>query len=321
MILLAVPGSAWAKEGVPAAPRLSPFVAQATPGTDEPTPKSGDEPQLAPGGKSSEEPGGKSAEEPGGKPPAGEPTEPVKPGAATVVAKPKGGASYGVGFQVRGIFVPAGFLEAFLAKATSLNSASIGAEIVRHKGNFDLVGSINFGFYSPQDGNYLGKGEPIASKTDYVQFRNLNLLAFDVAFIWHHDFNRWLSLVYGAGLGFGIVLGDVYRISNYDGNCTPENLSDFSRCNPVSPDLAHTLDEWNRSRDAWLAKYGKAQSGGDSSLNPHLYREEGVWPVVPVVHLLVGVNFKISDQFSVRVDGGFHNAFYVGATGHYFFFL
>ena len=41
--------------------------------------------------------------------------------------------------------------------------------------------------------------------------------------------------------------------------------------------------------------------------------------MIPIVHLLVGVNFKINEQFSVRVDGGFHDAFYFGAAGHYFF--
>jgi hypothetical protein len=72
-------------------------------------------------------------------------------------------------------------------------------------------------------------------------------------------------------------------------------------------------------RDEFLADHAGTKSQ-DSPETPHLFKEEDVWPVVPIVHLLVGLNFKISDQFSVRLDGGWRGVtFYTGATGHYFF--
>lgn len=293
VLMLLGTGSAWAKGGVPLAPTPSPFMAQAP----------GDEPQKPGAAKpaGAGEPGSGSAGEPGkGGAAAGDPTP-------TVTAKPKKAVQYGAGVHFRGIFVPEWFLNAFLDASTPLNSVGFGGEFVRRKGNFDLVASVNFGFYSPRDGNYMGNGKNPAYDADYIQFRNLNVLAFDVAFIWSHDFTKWFSLIYGAGLGFGIVLGDIYRISN--NGCTPENVSDINRCYPKGMDL--------NNREAWLAAH--TGTGGDSPENPWLYREDGKWPVIPIVHLLLGVNFKISEQFSVRVDGGFHNAFYVGAAGHYFF--
>jgi hypothetical protein len=240
----------------------------------------------------------KPGDEPGHRP--GDPPPPERP-------KPKKAVLYGAGVQVRGIFVPSWFLGAFLDRSTALNSASIGGEFIRRKGNFDLVASINFGFYSPPDGNYMGRGKNPAIDVDYIQFRNLNVLAFDVAFIWHHDFLPWLSLIYGAGLGFGVVLGDIYRISN--SGCTPENAGDPSKCYPKGMDLAN--------REAWLAK--NTCQGPDGPDAPCLYREDGKWPVIPIVHLLIGLNFKVTEKISIRVDGGFHDAFYCGATGHYFF--
>lgn len=241
-------------------------------------------------------------------------TEPRPPEPRT---KPNRGVQYGVGVHVRGIFVPEWFLKAFLASATGLSSAALGAEFVRRKGDFNLVASMNFGFYSPPDGTYMGKNKNPAVDADYIQFRNLNVLAFDVAFIWHHEFLPWLSLIYGGGLGLGIVLGDIYRISGFYGNCTPDNLKDFSQCNPVNPANPNDLADWNKSRNAWLNAH--TASGADTPEAPHLYRESGTWPVVPIIHLLVGLDFKINEQFSVRVDGGFHDAFYFGAAGHYFF--
>ena len=270
-----------------------------------------DEEPPAPGGKvpptgepvgSSDEPVGTT--DPGA--PAAQPAgEPPAPPAATVAAQPK--VSYGAGMHLRGIFVPTWFLGMFLDASTPLNSVALGGEFVRRKGNFDIVASMNFGFYSPDDGNYLGNGKNPGIDTDYIQFRNLNLLAFDVAFIGHHYFLPWLSLVYGAGLGFGIVLGEVLRISN--SGCTHDNVSDIDSCYPVGMDLS--------DRDGWLAEH--TCSGPDSPGAPCQYKEDDVWPVLPIVHVLLGVNFKINEQFSVRVDGGFHNAFYFGAAGHYFF--
>ena len=271
--------------------------------TEEPTPPTGvgAETPTPPAG----EPGGVPGEEPT---PAGAPTpgEPPAPPAATVTGAPK--VSYGAGMHLRGLFVPTWFLNMFLDASTPLNSVALGGEFVRRKGDFDIVASMNFGFYSPENGNYLGNGKNPAIDTDYIEFRGLNLLAFDVAFIGHHYFLPWLSMIYGAGLGFGIVLGDIYRISNGP-QCTHENVSGTGECYPVGMDL--------NNRDSWLSNHTCA--GPDSPGAPCQYKEPDVWPVVPIVHLLLGVNFKINEQFSVRVDGGFHNAFYFGAAGHYFF--
>lgn len=291
----------------------------------EPTPPGGgtadaEDPTGGPVGGVPEDPRGEPGSDPGE--PDAAPGEPPPPPGATSPAAAlarSDSATYGAGFQLRGIFVPTWFLDMFLDASTGLSSVGLGAEFIRRKGNLDIVGGLNFGFYSPPDGNYLGNGKSPAVETDYVDFRDLNVLALDVTFIWHHYFTPWLSMVYGAGLGMGFVLGDVYRISTYQGNCTADNIGDLSRCNPVPPGDQASLDKWNRSRDQWLADARKCSSG-DSPASPCLFREDDVWPVVPVVHLLIGVNFKITEEISVRVDGGFHNAFFVGASGQYFLF-
>jgi hypothetical protein len=287
-----------------------PPAGEATPPAT-PTPTTGGSEE--PGGTGTDEPGGTSKEEPAtpSAPGEGEPPAPVVTEAPRTVL-------HGAGMHLRGLFVPTWFLNMFLDASTPLNSVGFGGEYIRRKGNFDIVASVNFGFYSPEDGNYLGNGKSPAIDTDYIQFRDLNVLAFDVAFIGHHFFLPWLSLVYGAGLGFGIVLGDIYRISNYQSNCASDNLDDFGKCNPVNPADTSSLKKWNEDRDGWLADAPKCETK-DSPTAPCQFREDDVWPVVPIVHLLIGVNFKINEQFSVRVDGGFHNAFYFGAAGHYFF--
>ena len=266
----------------------------------------GEEPSKPSGGEEPAKPGAGGADEPGGNT-KGEPEAPT-PAPAATVAKTAPTVQYGAGFHLRALFVHRWFLSLFLDESTSLNSVAFGGEFIRRKGNFDLVASIDFGFYSPPDGNYLGSGKDPKFDTDYTQFRDLNILAFAVHFIWHHEFLPWLSLVYGAGVGLGIVLGDIYRISNDPDRCNRDNAGDENQCYPKGVNPATREEDLLR-----------LTGGNDSPQDPHLFKEDDVWPVIPVVHLLVGLNFKISQQFSVRLDGGWRDAFYVGATGHYFF--
>jgi hypothetical protein len=278
------------------------------PSDDEPTPRPGDEP-------TDERTAKKPITQEGA--PGEEPEEQYPPEAASS-AQAKASASYGVGIHFRGIFLPTWLMNAFLAASTPLNSFSLGGEFIRRKGNMDLVLSIDFGFYSPRDGNYMERGKNPSADVDYVQFRSLDVLAFEAALFWHRPLTPWLSIVYGVGLGFGVVLGDIYRISS--SNCTPENLEDTSTCHPVDATDPASDQKWNENHDKWISEHtGGSHPPPDSPENPFLWREDGKWPVVPVLHLLLGVDFKVTEQINVRVDGGFHNAFYVGATGYYFF--
>jgi hypothetical protein len=240
-----------------------------------------------------------------------EPEAPLAQVTATAPPAAEPEVQYGLGVHLRGIFVPTWLLNLFLDASTPLNSAAVGAEFVRRKGEFDIIGSIDFGFYSPRDGNYLGNGDDPATETDYLHFDGLNALGFSVHFIKHEEILPWLSFVWGGGVGLAVVLGDIFRASS--AGCNEGNLDDLDACSP-------RFDDYSSDSDAWIKNgnnYGSEDE--DSIANPKLFKEEDVPPVIPIVHLLVGFNFKITDFFAVRLDGGFRNAFYVGATGHYFF--
>ncbi len=284
-------------------------------GSDEPSAKGGDEPSAKssdePSGKSSEEPSAKgeprakAAGEPGAKA-AGEPT-PTTPG--PVAAAPA--TKFGVGLHIRASFIHPWLLGLFFDESTPLNSMAFGGEFIYRRGTFDIIGSIDFGFYSPKDGNYLENNKNPANEVDYIQFDGLNVLAFGVLFVKHHEILPWMSFIWGGGVGLGIVLGNIYRVSAGQG-CDSETAGDESRCRVIGMDP--------NNPDPWLNDpQHQGTEDQDSPNSPRRWKETGVPPVVPVVHLLVGLDFKISDQFGVRVDGGFRNAFYFGATGNYFF--
>lgn len=284
--------------------------------SDEPGGASSGEPSKSgePGAKGAGEPGAKGSGEPGAKG-SGEPTAPKvgEPASATPVVTKPVEHKFGVGLHIRAMFIHPWLLGLFFDQSTPLNSMAFGGEFIYRRGTLDIIGSIDFGFYSPKDGNYLENGKSPATEVDYIQFDGLNVLAFSVHFIKHHEILPWMSFIWGGGVGIGIVLGNIYRVSAGKG-CDSETAGDESRCMPNS----NTWDPNNPNR--WLNDpNNQGKESDDSPTNPKRWKEDGVWPVVPIVHLLVGLDFKISDQFGVRVDGGFRNAFYVGATGNYFF--
>jgi hypothetical protein len=194
-----------------------------------------------------------------------------------------------------------------------MNSLSFSGEFIWRKGNMDIIASANYALFAVKDGNFLGRGKAVATDSDYIQFKNWSWLSFNALFVWHHPFTSWLSLVYGAGLGVGINLGRILRISNGGGDagsgaCNYNNVENINECYPKGMDT--------NNREQWLEQ--NPGQGKDSPEDPHRF-EADIPPVLPVLHLLIGLNFKIGEQFSIRVDGGFNNALYFGAATHYFF--
>lgn len=286
-----------------AAPTTDRYLAQAT--SDEPSQPTNDEPNA--GTPTADEP-----EKAEGEPEASVQGDSSQQSGQSEGLKVSKETTYGVGVHVRGIFVPTWFLNLFVDASTPLNSVGFGGEFIRRKGNFDLIGSVDFGLYSAESGNWLGKGESPVSQTKYLEFRNFNVLAFNVHFIGHVPFAEWVSFVYGGGIGLGIITGKIKRVSTDPLLCTATNYQDINACYPKGMDPSRRAEWMNDPSNA-------GTQDEDTPQNPKVHNAKSVPPVVPIIHLLVGMNFKISDEFSVRVDGGFRDGFYAGATGHYFF--
>lgn len=210
-----------------------------------------------------------------------------EPEEASIVAQ-KGQSQFGVGARVRYIFMPTSVLNLFLDHSTPLSSFGVGAEVVRRKGNFDVVFGIEYDGVSPEDGLYLEQGDNPSTPgeyPDYVEFDGLALLGFDASFIWHADIASKVQFRYGGGIGVGLVLGDVKQ---YDVVCPPgttvDQLDDESQC------AGRVFD-----------------------------KNADVPPVVPIVNVVLGFRFKVNEQLTVNLDGGFRNVFYFGLGTDYIF--
>jgi hypothetical protein len=221
---------------------------------------------------------------------AQEPGPEAPPAPAAAVAAPAAPAvSYAVGTRLRGIFVPAWFLEAFMHHAHGLSSISWGADFTRRKGNLDLVFGLDFGWYGNlPDANWTGTGS-FADDTYYTQFRNFVTTQLTVGLMWHHDFTDWLSLRYGGGIGLMFLTGDMYRQLSGP-SCSGATVDNQAQCHP-----------------------------GFNGAFPRFAEDLSSYRVLPVVAAEVGLRFKLHPHAYVIVDGGFQNAFFFGASGQYVF--
>lgn len=216
------------------------------------------------------------------------------PADQTVAAKANQ-SQFGVGARVRYVTLPNWLLELFLDHATSMSSVGFGIEVVRRKGDFDIVFGLEYANVSAESGLYLEKGDDPGNNCvatgecpDDVVFDGLALIGFDASFIWHTNLGTpKVQLRYGAGIGVGIVLGDILQ---YDTSCPPgttvNDLDDRNAC-PHLP--------------------------GD----PHEKADKP--PVVPIVNVLLGLRFQVAPQLTLNLEGGFRNMFFLGVGTDYIF--
>lgn len=234
---------------------------------------------------------------------------------ATAVVQPSSRApnvSYGVAARLRWVSVPAWLLNLFTKNNVPLSTYSVGAEVFRRKGEFELIGSIAYTNLSPPDGNWLGRGHDASVDTDYVQFKGLGLIGADVTFVWHSFFNDWVGMHYGAGLGIGIVTGQMLRTSNGSG-CTDANAGNVDACHPIGAACMNGV-----CSDTSLAALGP---GMDNPATPHRFVDNNVPPALPIVNVLVGVDFRLPHVrgWEAKIEGGFYDAFFAGGSVGYTF--
>jgi hypothetical protein len=247
---------------------------------------------------------------PAAPPPPSEPEPRAAPVRATPAAKEKPLTPYELGVYVRGIFVIRAMFNPFLQAATSMASVATGIQFTYHKPKFDVVTSLDFSYLDVEDGNWLANDHDASLDTHYLQFRNLSFLSVDVALVGHNDLTRWLEIRYGAGLGIGVVLGDVLSTNSW-GNCTAANTSDLAACHPIGVDLT------SPQREQQL----RATEGGgtDTAATPHRHVSDDKPPVMGVLNLMFGFKFKITRHFNLTVESGFRDAFFVGIGAGYRF--
>lgn len=241
--------------------------------------------------------------------------EPAPPGAMPPKANLEAPEQkYALGWRIRYIFAPNTFFQPYLQASTQMNSVSTAIEFIYRKSDsYDIVTSLDFSYLNVDDGNWLANNHDPSLDTHYVQFRNLSFLSADVSIIGHHTWAGapWFELRYGAGIGLGVVFGDVL-LTNNSTACTAANASDIRQCHPLGVDLTA------KNYEDQLAATEK-NNNTDTAQTPHRHTSADKWPAAPVLNILIGAKFRVHKHVSVQVELGFRDAMFFGAGLHYWF--
>jgi len=228
-------------------------------------------------------------------------------------------AQFGFAVRSRYVSVPAWFLGLFTKENTTLSSfGHFGAEFLHRKGNRDIAVGVSWQNMSPPDGNWLGTGKQGYKDVDYVQFKDLQMWGIDATFIWHNNFNEYIGVHYGAGLGLGILTGKILRTSAGTGttanNPCVDNPGNEKLCYPVTcPSGPCTESELQKT---------ESNPNRDQAGAPHRFPETSVPGAIPILNFLAGVDLRIPDVPGLEFrlpEVGFYNAFYIGMGVNYLF--
>jgi hypothetical protein len=155
-----------------------------------------------------------------------------------------------------------------------------GLVFTRRGKSLELVIGLGYDPLDGIDGYYLEQnGDPTMSETvSYLEFDEPMWFTTEITIVGHAMIHKVLGLRYGAGLGFGVVRGEVRKT---DSICTGTNIHDPGVCGPDPNGI--NVDE-----------------------------PVDVWPVIPVVNALLGLELRPFRWISLYADVGLHTAPYAG---------
>ena len=266
-----------------------------------------------------------------GAPPAGEAAttgeEPIVAKTAATDKMVEAGR-FGVAARWRWVSVPGWFLGLFTQKNVALSTFNCWAlegfwrkhDRDDRNRTWEIVFAVGYQNMSPPDGYWLGKGKDRAVDADLVQAKGLGLITFDAAYVLRQHFSPYFGIHYGAGLGLGVVRGKILRISaQYDQATGQYQVHEVGGGPPGFSNTPVICDSSARCNETLLK-----QSEGQQDLGPyqaHRFQETAVPGALPIINLLVGLDFPIPDAkgLEFRVEGGFFDAFFVGVSAGYAF--
>ena len=191
----------------------------------------------------------------------------------------------GIGVRLRQVFIPESVLEIFVEEAAGGGShTGFGLELIRQKGNFALILGVEYEKLEAGEGVWIDKGDSIPTdEPDRIEFDDFSWVGVDVNLVWQANLHRMLPFRYGVGLGVGFILGEVLRT---DLQCTS---SDVGSCQPY-----------------------------EGRLNDRT-PEEDIWPVYPIVSMLVGLQIRPVENLAITFEGGLRTVPFIGTSAAYLF--
>ncbi len=137
-----------------------------------------------------------------------------------------------LGARYRNVIIPEFVIGLFADGGASLFAHTPGLEFAIRKNDMEYQLFAQLGFYTMEDTPFKGASDD--EDAWEIIDANYKILFLGSDFMWSSDeFSPGFSLTYGAGVGLGVVFGDLVREEAYDPNGPPTNVDDLQRCNDV----------------------------------------------------------------------------------------
>lgn len=215
-----------------------------------------------------------------------------------------------IGLSFRNVMVPDFIIDIFTdvyhnGEPWAFNP-TFGLEYTYRTDGFSVV--VN-GLYSDFGG--VGAFKPKGDPDDETEIweSDISMLWLHASLLWSTEFNKYVALEYGVGVGVGLVLGDLKRTeATFDGTqwrkcneATERGVAMY--CDATSAEDGEDGGHYNVTATKWLD-----DGGGNAVPN--------VWPWLALPHLALRI--KPIKQLQIRVEGGFNVwGFFYGASLSY----
>lgn len=220
-------------------------------------------------------------------------------------AEPELPIEYGVGARLRSVYLPHPLLGLFLARVPGGGqNVGIGGELTRRRGNTELQLGFEYEHVTPPGGVWINKGDQVpGDEPDYVLTpeqagTSLGWFTIEFTFFSHAKITDWLYFRYGAGLGLGILTG---QLKHYNVACAPGSSNDN-----VDPGCVPPIYGGN-------ATYTDPQPGVPVQVAYNLP------PVFPVLNAIVGLQYRMTEKLNINLEGGIRTLPFIGLDASYFF--
>lgn len=210
---------------------------------------------------------------------------------------------YGVGVRLRSVWLPTPVIDLFVARsAGGAQNFGFGLDLTRRRGASELQLGFEYERINVGQGVWIARGEDVASgnEADYVlgpkdagdQFA---WLTAEFTFIHHTALNNVLAIRYGAGLGIGVMIGE---IRHYNIICA----AGTTNANPEPGCVPQRF-------------------GGDGTYSEgrEVLQSYNMPPVFPVINAILGLQIRPSDNITINLEGGLRTLPFAGISSSIFF--
>jgi hypothetical protein len=240
-----------------------------------------------------------------GPPDCSKPGDPRCPAVAATASA--GEVEYGVGVRLRSVWVPKSVLEVFVTRAAGgAHNYGIGVDLSRRRGATELQLGFEFEHINVGQGVWINNGDNVAmgDEADYVlgpddrigSGNQFGWFTMEFSFFNHAEITPWLAVRYGAGLGLGILIGE---IDHYNIICAPGTTNASPEPGCVPPRFQGT---------------GRYTEGQETVVKYDLGT-----PVFPVVNAILGLQFKPTEHTTINLEGGIRTLPFIGVSSSMFF--